>query len=82
MLSSVCWEADSKPHKRVTDRLLPFSLCTGYAIQRNILAQLGRNDSNKDSIMWDRKQLLNSTYEEGRTPTKVLGSIEIVDAHR
>ncbi|KAH1328001.1 hypothetical protein KXW89_006013 [Aspergillus fumigatus] len=46
----------------------------GYAIQRNILAQLGRNDSNKDSIMWDRKQLLNSTYEEGRTPTKVLGT--------
>ncbi|KAH2017759.1 hypothetical protein KXV45_004716 [Aspergillus fumigatus] len=45
-----------------------------YAIQRNILAQLGRNDSNKDSIMWDRKQLLNSTYEEGRTPTKVLGT--------
>ncbi|KAH1648103.1 hypothetical protein KXX16_008935 [Aspergillus fumigatus] len=40
-----------------------------YAIQRNILAQLGRNDSNKDSIMWDRKQLLNSTYEEGANVT-------------
>ncbi|KAH1590944.1 hypothetical protein KXW75_003611 [Aspergillus fumigatus] len=40
-----------------------------YAIQRNILAQLGRNDSNKDSIMWDRKQLLNSTYEEGTNVT-------------
>ncbi|GFF56720.1 hypothetical protein IFM46972_10589 [Aspergillus udagawae] len=49
----------------------------GYAIQRNILARLGRDDSNKDLMLWDKKQLLNSTYEEGRTPTRASGSIEI-----
>ncbi|KAJ5986375.1 hypothetical protein N7451_010740 [Penicillium sp. IBT 35674x] len=45
------------------------SLCTGYAIQRNILARLGRNGSNAESILWDKKQLLNSTYEEGTNVT-------------
>lgn len=46
--------------------LLSFnSLYTGYAIQRNILAGLGRNGSSKESMLWDKKQLLNSTYEEG-----------------
>ncbi|KAF4233505.1 hypothetical protein CNMCM6805_009162 [Aspergillus fumigatiaffinis] len=41
----------------------------GYAIQRNILARLGRNDSNKVSMLRDKKQLLNSTYEEGTNIT-------------
>ncbi|KAL5363819.1 hypothetical protein BJX96DRAFT_156311, partial [Aspergillus floccosus] len=41
----------------------------GYAIQRAILARLDRNDSNKNSMLWDRKQLLNSTYEEGTIVT-------------
>lgn len=33
---------------------------------------MGRNDSNKDSMLWDRKQLLESTYEEGRAISKAL----------
>ncbi|KAJ5746230.1 hypothetical protein N7520_011412 [Penicillium odoratum] len=41
----------------------------GYAIQRNILARLGRNGSSEESILWDKKQLLNSTYEEGTNVT-------------
>ncbi|KAJ5523397.1 hypothetical protein N7513_012941 [Penicillium frequentans] len=41
----------------------------GYAIQRNILARLGRNGSNEESILWDKKQLLNSTYKEGTNVT-------------
>ncbi|KAL2816931.1 hypothetical protein BJX63DRAFT_130850 [Aspergillus granulosus] len=41
----------------------------GYAIQRTILARLGRTDSNKESILWDKKQLLGSTYEAGTNVT-------------
>ncbi|GFF60216.1 hypothetical protein IFM51744_10223 [Aspergillus udagawae] len=41
----------------------------GYAIQRNILARLGRDDSNKDLMLWDKKELLNSTYGEGTNVT-------------
>ncbi|KXG46573.1 uncharacterized protein PGRI_054290 [Penicillium griseofulvum] len=41
----------------------------GYAIQRKILARLGRDDSNKESVLWDKKQLLSSTYEEGTNVT-------------
>ncbi|KAJ6134654.1 hypothetical protein N7523_000976 [Penicillium sp. IBT 18751x] len=40
----------------------------GYAAQRNILRWLWRNESNHN-MLWDKKDLLNSTYEEGTIVT-------------
>ncbi|KAL2841837.1 hypothetical protein BJX68DRAFT_258008 [Aspergillus pseudodeflectus] len=41
----------------------------GYSIQRNILARVARNESNAESILWDKEQLLQSTYEKGTIVT-------------
>ncbi|GKZ56025.1 hypothetical protein AnigIFM49718_001248 [Aspergillus niger] len=41
----------------------------GYSIQRNILAFVGQNEGNAKSMLWDKNQLLSSTYEEGTIVT-------------
>ncbi|CAK96323.1 O-methyltransferase family protein [Aspergillus niger] len=41
----------------------------GYSIQRNILALVGQNEGNAKSMLWDKNQLLSSTYEEGTIVT-------------
>ncbi|RDK42077.1 hypothetical protein M752DRAFT_301451 [Aspergillus phoenicis ATCC 13157] len=41
----------------------------GYSIQRKILALVGQNEGNAKSMLWDKNQLLSSTYEEGTIVT-------------
>ncbi|RAH64998.1 uncharacterized protein BO66DRAFT_432358 [Aspergillus aculeatinus CBS 121060] len=41
----------------------------GFSIQRNILTRIARNDTNKGSALWEKDQLLSSTYEPGTNVT-------------
>ncbi|GKZ17707.1 hypothetical protein AbraCBS73388_010024 [Aspergillus brasiliensis] len=55
----------------------------GYSIQRNILGMVAKDEGNAGSMLWDKKQLLSSSYDEGtivtnhfkvvaKTPTSII----------